>query len=314
MIGGQGRPAPAAPGPTPGAPYGRPGPAPRATPAPAPSGPGTLALGQRVPAASPPGPAPPVPTPAGGGAPGGGATAGARRGVRARFGFGLIGPRRDRHVLRASQLSALSLPIGDDGVVVGVDQQQRPVTLALSRPAPYDVVLVGGLWTAQALALRAAGTGLRVAVETGRAQSWGPLVQAAGGGHPCMVTHEVGRVAPQGPSVRGPVLVVRDCGMRPPRGRVTSTPWQSVLTLLPYVSPVAPRLLEHADLVGIQRVSPDEASAVGRVLALPQADVNALSSLPDEVTLWCTRRSRQYVTIRATDIETALLGTPRRVD
>ncbi|WP_184579885.1 hypothetical protein [Streptomyces zagrosensis] len=234
--------------------------------------------------------------------------------MRARVGRGLIGPRRDRHVLRAGQLAALALPIGDDGVVIGTDQQQRPVTLGLSRPAPFDVVLVGGLWTAQVLALRVAGTGVRVAVETGRAQSWAALVQAAGGGHPCMVTHEVGRVAPQGPSVRGPVLVVRDCGMRPPRGRVASAPWQSVLTLLPYVSPVAPRLLEQADLVGIQRVSPDEAAEVGRVLALPRADVDALSSLPDWATLWCTRRSRQYVTTHATDTETGLLGAPRRVD
>ncbi|MER0243065.1 hypothetical protein AAHZ94_13725 [Streptomyces sp. HSW2009] len=230
------------------------------------------------------------------------------------FGFGLIGPRRGRHAVRGSELAALSLPIGDDGVVIGADQQQRPVTLGLSRPAPYDVVLVGGLWTAQVLALRAAGAGLRVAAETGRAPAWASLVQAAGGGHPCMVTHEVGRVAPQGPSVRGPVLGVRDCGMRPPRGRVASAPWQSVLTLLPYVSQVAPRLLEHADLVGIQRVSPDEAATVGRVLALPDADVEALSSLPDDVTLWCTRGFRQYVSIRATDIETALLGAPRRVD
>ncbi|MFE6779312.1 hypothetical protein [Streptomyces sp. NPDC057702] len=253
---------------------------------------------------------PPGPPAAGGGAP----APGTGRGVRARFGFGLIGPRRDRHVVREGQLDALALPIGDDGVVVGADQRQRPVTLGLSRPAPYDIVLVGGLWSAQVLALRAAGTGVRVAVETGRAQSWASLVQAAGGGHPCMATHEVGRVAPQGPSVRGPVLVVRDCGMRPPRGRVAAAPWQSVLTLLPYVSPVAPRLLEQADLVGVQRVSPDEATAVGRVLALPRADVDALSSLPDEVTLWCTRRSRQYVTIRATDVEAGLLGAPRRVD
>ncbi|MET7846293.1 NAD(P)H-binding protein, partial [Streptomyces sp. NPDC005356] len=33
-------------------------------------------------------------------------------------------------------------------------------------------------------------------------------------------------VVPQGASAGGPVLVVRDCGMRPPRGRVASAPWQ----------------------------------------------------------------------------------------
>ncbi|WP_307826776.1 hypothetical protein [Streptomyces pactum] len=235
-----------------------------------------------------------------------------RRG--ARLGFGLLGPRRARHGVSLDQLSTLTLPVGDDGVVAGVDPEGRPVLLGLSRPAPFDVVLVGGLWTAQILALRTAGTGARVAIETGRAQSWAPLVQAAGGGHPCMVTHEVGRVGPQGASVRGPVLVVRDCGVRPPRGRVTAAPWQSVLTLLPYLSPAAPRLLEHAALVGVQRVSPDEAEEIGRIMALPREDVAALPTLPDWVTLWCTPGRRLYVSLQATDAESGLLGAPRRVD
>ena len=62
--------------------------------------------------------------------------------------------------------------------------------------------------------------------------------------------YDVGRVPPQGASAGSPVLVVRDCGMRPPRGRVVSGPWQSVLTLLPYLSPVAPRLMRQASARG----------------------------------------------------------------
>ncbi|MFF7653407.1 hypothetical protein ACFZCY_26880 [Streptomyces sp. NPDC007983] len=234
--------------------------------------------------------------------------------LRTRPGFGLIGPRRERHLLSADQLEGLALPVGDDGVVVGADEQGQPAVLGFSRPEPFDVVLIGGLWTAQALALRAAGTGTRIAVETGRPRMWANLVQAAGGGQQCMTVFDVGRVPPQGPSVSSPVLVVRDCGMRPPRGRVSALPWQSVLTLLPYLSPAAPRLLEHAGLVGIQRVSPDEAKEIGRIMALPQADVTALSNIPDWVTLWCTRGSRRYVSLQATDAESGLLGAPRRVD
>ncbi len=85
-----------------------------------------------------------------------------------RFGFGLFGPRHGRHTLSADDLDGLALPIGDDGVVIGVDAQGQPAVLGLNRPTPYDVVLIGGLWTAQVLALRAAATGARVAVETGR--------------------------------------------------------------------------------------------------------------------------------------------------
>lgn len=235
-------------------------------------------------------------------------------GRRPRLGFGLIGPRRERHSLSVDQLEALAVPVGDDGVVIGVDASNRPAVLGVNRPTAYDITLIGGVWTAQVLALRAAATGARIAVETGRAAAWTALAQAAGGGQPCITLHDVGRVPPQGASAGSPVVVVRDCGMRPPRGRVVSAPWQSVLTLLPYLSPAAPRLLEKSGLVGIQRVSPDEAARIGRIMSLPQDETEALSTLADGVTLWCTTGDRQFVMTRATDAETGLLGSARRMD
>ncbi|QEU91462.1 hypothetical protein [Streptomyces kanamyceticus] len=231
-----------------------------------------------------------------------------------RGGFGLAGPRHGRHGLSVEQVDALALPIGDDGIVIGVDAQGEPATLGVNRPTPYDMVFVGGLWTAQVIALRAAATGARVAVETGRTGAWARLVQALGVGQRSMSVHDVGRVPPQGASAGSPVLVVRDCGMRPPRGRVVSGPWQSVLTVLPYLSPVAPRLMRQARLVGVQRVSPDEAVQIGRSLGLPGGDVDSLPTLADGVTLWCADRDRQYVMTQATDAETGLLGAARRMD
>lgn len=233
---------------------------------------------------------------------------------RPRFGFGLIGPRRDRHALSLDSLDALGLPVGDDGMVIGVDADGRPAVLGVNRPAPYEITLIGGLWTAQVMALRAAATGARIAVETGRAPAWTALAQAAGGGQQCVTLHDVGRVPPQGASAGSPVVVVRDCGMRPPRGRVVAGPWQSVITLLPYLSPVAPRLMEKSGLVGVQRVSPDEAAQIGRVLNLPWPEVEALSTLADGVTLWCSGGDRRFVMTQGTDAETGLLGAARRMD
>lgn len=235
-------------------------------------------------------------------------------GGRLLSGFGLRGPRHGRHTLPVEQVDELALPIGDDGVIAGVDADGRPAVLGLNRPTPYDVVLIGGLWTAQVLALRAAATGARVAVETGRPQSWLQMVHAMGGGQNGLAVYEVGRVPPQGASAGTPVLVVRDCGMRPPRGRVVSGPWQSLLTLLPYLSPVAPGLLRRARLAGIQRVSPDEAAELGRTMSLSRDEVESLPTLADGVTLWCADGDRQYVTTRPTDAETGLLGMPRRMD
>ncbi|MCX5386037.1 hypothetical protein [Streptomyces sp. NBC_00083] len=240
-------------------------------------------------------------------------TSGAGPRAGARTGFGLIGPRHRRHALPLEQLDALALPIGDDGVVVGVDTEGRPAVLGVSRPTAYDIVFVGGLWTAQVLALRAAATGIRVAVETGRPQAWAQLVHAIAS-QSGMTVHDVGRVPPLGASAGEPVLVVRDCGMRPPRGRVVSAPWQAVLTLLPYVSPVAPRLIRQARLVGVQRVSPDEAGQLSRIMNLPRTEQETLSTLADGVTLWCNDRDRSFTMTQATDTETGLLGNARRVD
>lgn len=234
---------------------------------------------------------------------------------RAMPGFGLRGPRRNRHVLGADdQWDALALPVGDDGVVVGVDVLRQPVTLGVNRPGAFDMLLVGGLWMAQIIAFRTVATGTRVVVETGRPQVWTALAHAASAGQPCVTIHEPGRVPPQGASVAGPVLIVRDCGVQPPRGRVSSAPWQSVLTLLPYLGPSAPRLLRNAELVGVQRVSPQEATVIGRILTIPDSDLAVLPTLDDPVTLWSTRRHRQFVLTEPTDAETGLLGTARRVD
>lgn len=86
------------------------------------------------------------------------------------------------------------------------------------------------------------------------------------------------------------------------------------MTLLPYLSPVAPALMKKASLVGIQRVSPDEAAQIGRIAHLPATATQALSTLADGVTLWCTERDRQFVMTQATDAETGLLGGARRMD
>lgn len=46
--------------------------------------------------------------------------------ARARLGFGLIGPRRSRHTVSVEQLASMALPVGDDGMVIGVDAEGVP--------------------------------------------------------------------------------------------------------------------------------------------------------------------------------------------
>lgn len=233
---------------------------------------------------------------------------------RMRPGFGLRGPRRAGHTVPADTFGTLTAAVGDDGVVIGVDPDDQPAVLGIARPAPLDVVVVGSMWIASLIALRTVAIGARVAVETARPPAWGPMAQAAGGGQQSVTVHEVRRIAPQGPSVTSPVLVLRDCGARPPRNKLAVSPWQSVLTLLPFLGPNAGRLMSRADLVGLQRLSPEEAEIVARVMLLPRQVAASLPTLGDNVMLWCTREHQRFVMTQPTDAETGLLGAPRRMD
>lgn len=216
------------------------------------------------------------------------------------------------------QLAAVALPVGDDGVVIGEDGGGVPAVLGLFRPGGYRIVLIGGLWTAQLIALRAAATGARVAVETGREAAWTPVARAAGGSPPCLTLHPVGGPGSRDASPTAPVLAVRDRGSRPPGSRLSPGSWRATLTLLPFLEPErepqSEQLLAAADLVGLQRLSPPEAALAGRVLRLPGAAVEALPGLGDGVTLWSDGRTRAFVRSGPTPTEAQILGPARRVD
>jgi hypothetical protein len=177
-----------------------------------------------------------------------------------------------------------------------------------------EAALIGGSYLAQLLALRAAATGARIVVETARPQLWAPLAQSAGGGQQVVVVVPVRRVGANGPAAAAPVLLIRDCGARPPRGSQPRLPWQTTLTLLPYLDPDYGSQLINVDLVALQRISPQESRVAARVARLGGDDVRALPGLPDELTLWCARRGRQYVHSAPTQLELGLLGSPRRID
>ncbi|MGD6742864.1 hypothetical protein ACOKM3_13580 [Streptomyces sp. BH106] len=229
-------------------------------------------------------------------------------------GYGLRGPRRRRHVMSKKSLGSLGVSVGDDGVVIGVDPQGNPAVLDVLRPKPREIVVVGSMWTAQIIALRTAAIGARIAVESVRPAAWAPMAQAAGGGLQCVSVYEPRQMAAQGASVASPVLVVRDLGAQPGRSQIAPTPWQSTLTVVPFLGPRAPRLLARADVIGLQNLSPQEAEAIGRVLRLPEQLTQTLPTLSDATMLWIAGDKRQFVMVQPTEPETGLLGGPRRMD
>jgi hypothetical protein len=223
------------------------------------------------------------------------------------------GPRHERHLLSAEELGAMAVPVGDDGVVIGTDPANQRAVLNLFRPKATDLALVGGSYLARLLALRAAATGARIVVETARPELWGPLAQNAGGGQPVVTIAPVRRVGALGASAAVPVLLIRDCGARPPKPSAPKSAWQSTLTLLPFLDPGYASQLYNVDLLALQRISPQEAQLAARVARIGPEDVRALPTLLDELTLWCARRGRQYVYTAPTQLEIGLFGAPQRV-
>jgi hypothetical protein len=77
-------------------------------------------------------------------------------------------------------LDAIS-PSGDrGGIVVGSGLHDGPLTISALRSTPTRIVLVGGLYLARQVALRAIAVGAWVVVATGRPAAWQVLSKAAG--------------------------------------------------------------------------------------------------------------------------------------
>lgn len=224
------------------------------------------------------------------------------------------GPKLEKHILEPEEFGALALPVGDDGVVIGTDQNSRPAVLSLFKSKALDVALIGGSYLAQLVALRATATGARVVVETARPQVWAPLAQNAGGGQQVIAVVPVRRVGNLGATASSPVLLLRDAGARPPRSAAPKTPWMTTLTLVPFLDPSYSGHLITSDYVAIQQISPQEAEIAARLFRLSPQDVTALPTLLPELALWTARHGREYVFSAPTRDEIGLLGQPRRMD
>lgn len=209
------------------------------------------------------------------------------------------------------------IPVPPGGLLLGLDPAGRPVILTLFRRRPLAATVVGGLHLAQVLALRAAAVGARVIVETARPEDWDPVVLHSGLDSGCLAIHTVGRVAGNPgwapPAPTAPLLVIRDCGARPPYASVPHGPWVSVVTLLPFLDPRAVTQLGYADLLGFQRMPAEEAALAQRVLALADRDAAALTELPVDGVLWRAKdRKPRTCEITGTAWELRVLGPAHR--
>jgi type VII secretion protein EccE len=240
------------------------------------------------------------------------ATLSAGHAPRHRF-RGASGTRLPALGIRPERLGAL--PLGATGVPIDSGPDGTPFPLPLFRARPVAAVVVGGTWLVRLLAFRAGRLGAEVSVETGREALWGPVAAALDGR---LTLRPLGSPAPPAPGRPDrPRLDIRDCGAHPEPRAVPRppAPWAASLLLLPYLD--KPAALANADLVGLQRLAPEEAGRCAGALRLPDADTAVLPALAEDVALWCTgpaARHRGYVRTRPTNHEREVLGDARRLD
>jgi hypothetical protein len=216
-------------------------------------------------------------------------------------------------------LDAVSPPGDRGGMVLGCGPHNEPLSVSVLRPQPTRLVLLGGLYLARQVALRAMATGAWIVIATGRPAAWEMLAHAAGvepDGQPAPLVQirELAPVELPRASEDAPLLVVHDGGAVPQELFPPRSPWHTTMYLLPYLHPQASGTASNADLVLLQRQPVEQAQLAAQIWQLPPALAAQLSALSEDsvvalgLNLWLPLR------LVTTTAEREILGPVRRGD
>jgi hypothetical protein len=217
-------------------------------------------------------------------------------------------------------LDALGPPVRPAGVVLGADLDGAPLAVALIRAVPTRVVVLGGLYLARQVTLRAVGAGARALVVTGRPPAWESVRRAAGGaeddsdGDDAVVRVRGDAPADLAGATDQPLLVVQDRGATPRGPAPVLRPRRTTMVVLPSLVPAVSDLADDADLVLLQRLPPHEAELAGRLWRLSPSMTETLRTLPDRGVAVLGRNLGRRMDLVTGPKETAILGPVRRGD
>jgi hypothetical protein len=204
-------------------------------------------------------------------------------------------------------------------MVLGCGPHNEPLSVSVLRPQPTRLVVVGSLYLARQVALRAMATGAWVIIVTGRPDAWQLIAQAAGTGPdgrpaPLVQIRQLAPLELPRASEDAPLLVVHDGGAVPQELFPPRSPWHTTLYVLPYLHPQAEGTAVNADLVLLQQLPAAQAQLAARIWQLPAAMAAQLSALTDDGVaalgpdLWLPLR------LVTTPAEREILGPVRRGD
>jgi hypothetical protein len=190
------------------------------------------------------------------------------------------------------------------------------VALALLRPIPTRVVVLGALHLARQVALRTVGQGARLTVVTGRRSVWEPVARAAadpdrvriGADEPA----EQHPADPPAPGDTDALLTVHDRGATATGPSPPTGPRRTTLLVLPALSPGVADAADDADVVLLGRMPPQEADLAARLWRLTEPMAETLRTLPDQGVVVLGRNLWRRLDLVTAERETALLGPVRR--
>jgi type VII secretion protein EccE len=208
----------------------------------------------------------------------------------------------------SAPLAALRVPLGGTGLMVGPNRRREPVTVRAFRPRATRAMLVGGVQSAQVIALRALALGARVVVQTARPQAWEKFFRKLGGPNDSLaiVAPNQPLAVPPATQLR-PLLMVVDVGAVG-ADRSAGHPWQTTLVLREDLSPVDIDALGHADLALLQPTTAEAAALAVSVLGLSDSQREALSRPVPGLIGIVHHRSVRWASLSIAPLEQQLLG------
>ncbi len=223
----------------------------------------------------------------------------------------MIGNRIGLHSTSPEALAGNELRVGGAGLMVGRNRQKLPVALRLFRSKPTQMLLVGGVRCAQLLAFRALALGARLFIQTAREQEWDAFLRRCGVGREMAAFLPPGASPPVPGTLAQPHLVIVDVGptMEPAPG--AGAPWRATLVIRDDLASWDVGLLQHSDVVVLQRLTEVEAAVAASALGLAEAE-SWLPRIHPEMVALISRARLQWVLLGPTATEQALMGSVAR--
>lgn len=217
------------------------------------------------------------------------------------------------HSLPEAATAQLDPVLTPGGLIVGREGRE-PLVVRLFHARPTRVGLFASAHVARVLAHRALALGAQVVVITGRPQLWGSLVRAAPVGQTWVSVLAPNAPAPPAGTLVRPTLIVDDVGGTHDGVRRDLGPWQTGVTLRPYVTPQSVGFLHSYDLLVLQRSPAEMVGPVRAAFNLPADSTQWLPRMPDDTLAVAQRGRMRFVNIALTQVEQMTFGAPTRQD